>query len=139
MQIKHPEGGYPFTNLFRRSALRKKFLTDKRIGEGGKENPEAATYLKPEDFIWKTMFLHFMVAKIIIQIETARKPMQCRLESAQSALQGICCCKQLCQAAAECKAQPSHQCPAVPVIPWNWQGDWQESPPIHAAEACKSY
>lgn len=49
------------------SRVREKFLNDKHIGEGGKENPEATTYLKPEDFIQKNRFVLFTIAKIIIQ------------------------------------------------------------------------
>lgn len=45
-----------------------RFLTDKHIAEGGKENPEASTYLKPEDFVWKNRFVLLTIAKIIIQI-----------------------------------------------------------------------
>jgi len=45
------------------------FLTDKRIGEGGREDPEAATYLKNKDFIWKSTLLLFMAAKITIHIQ----------------------------------------------------------------------
>lgn len=50
------------------SRIRKNFLTDKHRGEGGKENPEASTYLKPEDFVWKNRFVLFTAAQIIIQI-----------------------------------------------------------------------
>lgn len=59
------------------SRIRKKFLTDKHIGEGGKENPEATIYLKTQDFIWKNTFVLLTIAKIIIQIRVNAK--QCNV------------------------------------------------------------
>lgn len=88
------------TNLFHLSALRKKCLADKCVGEGGKKNPEADVF-KNWIFCSEKYAFSFRGCKDNHPDRAKRKPTWCCLEPARSKLQGVWCCWQLWRAAAQ--------------------------------------
>lgn len=140
-QIKHPKGIYPLTNGSQTYSMQnKKILTDKHVREGGKKNPEATTYFKPEDFIWKNRFVLLAIAKIIIQ--TGANAKQCNVVSSlhrgssrvsAAAVNGF----------AKQQLSAGNKPPVSSLLlhqSCGQQGNWQESPQIHTtAAACKSH